>query len=1150
MCAAPVVSCVMPTSNRPWFVQRALTYFLRAADPECELIVVDDGEEPCPIAAAPSPNVRYLRLERHCSIGAKRNLACDHAQGAFIVHWDDDDWYAPWRLGYQVQDLKETGADICGLDRLLYYEPRQDQAWEYAHTRKRSSWVAGNTLCYRSSFWKQHPFAEIDVGEDGRFVSQCDPTRVHRHSRTGFIVGLIHAANTSPKRTATGRWQIRPVRDVEQLMGPDVAAYRNGRRSPATGSTALVATGKGIGDILRATPIVRALHDGGRVVDVLITPDYPETPALLEGAPEIRQLFVGSPPPAERTYDDAVFAWWGREFCGRVKAERTHVIEPREWIANGENGWFARVADFLGCAVPTTPFARHSRRTFDLPPGTIALHPGCKADWPWKKWHGFDELAALLEHVVVVGLPEDVDNSRTWFKRPFTWPPHVRNYIGELSLADTAALLSQCAALVSNDSGLMHLGAALGIPTVGIFGITNPEREAMRAPHMMPLSKGLPCEPACRRERWGRRDCEHHLRCLKTLTPIEVRDKLMQMLKTEVMAERPARATPGAPAAAAGLRLAYHGHVFDASGYGAAARAYIHALHTAGVDVQVINLTKGAPAVRDELVESLARRDVAPDLRLFHGIPAIWAADAFQHPHYVAMTVWETTMMPPQWRNALRRALDVWLPCDFNARVFERALGRPVLTLPHPIPPPPAQVGDLSSLAVGPDDIVFYSIFEWQERKGPFEQMVAFLRAFPDRGDVVLVLKTGSSATADAHDALRRARHTTTSKARIVLCCEPWSDATVAALHARGDCYVSLHRGEGWGYPLFEAAVRGTPVVATAFGGPLDYLDRTHHRLVSYRVVPVRQRYVFYNGAMDWADPDVEEAAGHLRWTYEHLGEARRLAEEAAASLRQRYAPDVVGARGRERLIELLERTDSSRWAEVSRHQSAVCRDHQASDSKGRLRPAVPIPGSWFDADYFEYGRKSNWSRGYAWREFRGLFGDTAAFLTSSFPNARTYFDAGCAKGFLIRGLREAGKEAWGCDVSEWANTRADESARPFITLAAAEDMQWADAYDVLVAFHVLTQMTEQQVDAFLSRARPHIRIAMLAVIPLLGDGDTPPDGDLAHITWHERAWWHERFVRAGWRQDLLHKTMEQICQRHSLPGRMGWEVFLYSPGH
>jgi glycosyltransferase involved in cell wall biosynthesis len=1149
MSAAAVVSCVMPTSNRPWFVQRALTYFLRAADLDSELIVVDDGNDPCIIPAADS-RVRCIRLPGRRSIGAKRNVACEHARGTFIVHWDDDDWYAAWRIGYQVQELRRTGADVCGLDRLLYYEPVHERAWEYAYPRKRSCWVAGNTLCYRKSFWMQHPFADVDVGEDWRFVSECEARRIHRHSRTGFVVGLIHEANTSPKRTSTGRWHARPVRDVEQLMGLDVQAYRNGPRGRSTSSTALVATGKGIGDILRITPLVRALHDSGRAVDVLIAPDYPETTALLEGAPEIRQLFAGSP-PTDRTYDDGVFAWWGRQFLGRVAAARVHVIEHGEWMAEGESGWIARVAHSLGCAVPARPFARHSGRTFDLPPGTIALHPGCKADWPWKKWHGFDELAAMLDDVVVVGTPEDVDNSRTWFRRPFTWPAHARNYIGELSLADTAALLTQCAALVSNDSGLMHLGAALGIPTLGIFGITNPEREAMPTPHLVALSKHLPCEPACRRERWGRRDCEHHLQCLKTLTPIEVRDRLMGMLKDEVMtAERSASVTPGrSRATIAGLRLAYYGHVFDASGYGAAARAYIHALQTAGVDVQVINLTKGPPAVRDELIESLATREVVPDLRLFHGIPALWAAEAFPHPHYIAMTVWETTMMPPQWRNALRRALDVWLPCDFNVRVFERALGRPVLKLPHPVPPPPAGVGDVSSLRLDPDDILFYSVFEWQDRKGPFEQMVAFLRAFSDGDRAVLVLKTGPSAASEAQAALLRARQTTGSKARVLLCCDAWSDATVAALHARGDCYVSLHRGEGWGYPLFEAAVRGTPVVATAFGGPLDYLDRTHHRLVSYRVVPVRQRYVFYNGAMDWADPDVAEAAGHLRWIYDHLGEARRLAEEAAASLRARYAPAVIGAQARDRLIELLNGTDSRRWEEVSSHQAIVRLDASTDESRTSLRPPVPIPGSWFDADYFEYGRKSNWSRGYTWREFRGLFGETAAFLTSTFPNARTYFDAGCAKGFLIRALRDAGKEAWGCDLSEWAYTHAEESGRPFITLGAAEDIRWSDSYDVLTMFHVLTQMTEQQIDRFLSRARPHIRIAMLAVIPLIREGETAPEGDLAHITWRGRAWWHERFVRAGWRQDLLHDAMEELSQRHPLPGRLGWELFLYSPG-
>ena len=1155
MSAAVAVSCVMPTSSRQWFAHRALTYLLRANQADLEIVIVDDGEEPLIVTTPSSSSVRCIRLERRCSIGAKRNLACEHARGDIILHWDDDDWYAPWRVEYQANELRRTGADVCGLDRLLYYEPSHDRAWEYVYPRKRRPWVAGNTLCYRKSVWQQHPFADTDVGEDSRFVSQCDPERIHHHARTDFIVGLIHDSNTSPKRTHGAGWHPRPLRDVEQLIGSDIQGYRDSVRPRSATPTTLVATGKGVGDILRVTPLIRALGDSGRVVDLLIAPDYPGTADLLEGAPQIRRVYVDTPPPRDCAYDDAVFAWWGRQFRSDVQAARTHAIEQAEWVAEGENGWLARVAATLGATGPFEPFARHSRRQFDLPPGTIALHPGCKPEWPWKKWHGFDELAAMLEHVVIVGLPQDLENSQTWFKRPFTWPAHVRNYVGDLSLADTAALLSQCAALVSNDSGLMHLAAALGVPTLGIFGITSPEREAMRTPHMVALSKGLPCEPACRRGRWGRQDCEHHLQCLKTLTPQEVRNRLVQMLTSDGITPRvrvavsPARVAERPGVEIRGPRLAYHGHVFDASGYGAAARAYVHALHAAGVDIKVINLTKGAPAVRDELIESLADRDITPDLRLFHGIPAAWASEAFRHTHYIAMTVWETTMMPPQWRNALRRALDVWLPCEFNVRVFERELRRPVMKLPHPVPTPPHDGGDISCLGLDADDVVFYSIFEWQERKGPFEQMIAFLRAFSGKDRAVLVLKAGPSSTADAQAALLRARHDTSSDARVVLCCDAWNDGAVAALHARGDCYVSLHRGEGWGYPLFEAAVRGTPVVATAFGGPLEYLDPTHHRLVPYRVVPVRQRYVFYNGAMDWAEPEVEEAARHLRWVYENLDEARRLAADAATPLRERYAQPAVGALARDRLMELLQKTDATRWQEVSSQQTASRPCLTAADARVDLEPSIPIPGSWFDADYFEYGRKSNWARGYTWREFRGLFADTASFLTSMFPNARTYFDAGCAKGFLIRTLRDAGREAWGCDVSEWAHAHADQSVQEFMTVAAAEDLPWPADYDVLTAFHLLTQMTEPQIERFLSCARFHIRLAVLAVIPVLGEGDTPPAGDLAHITWKERAWWRDRFLAAGWRQDPVHAAMEERCQRHPLPSRMGWDVFLYAPG-
>src|SRR5262249_14599087 len=158
---------------------------------------------------------------------------------------------------------------------------------------------------------------------------------------------------------------------------------------------------------------------------------------------------------------------------------------------------------------------------------------------------------------------------------------HVRNFVGALSLADTAALLSQCSALVANDSGMMHLGAALGVPTLGIFGITSTTREHSRAPTLFPITKGLPCEPACREDAWGRQDCEHHLRCLKTLTAPEVLTRL-----EAITGPRPARKP--IPRITQEVRvqklgLAYHGHVFDTSGYGNAARAYIHALHEAGI---------------------------------------------------------------------------------------------------------------------------------------------------------------------------------------------------------------------------------------------------------------------------------------------------------------------------------------------------------------------------------------------------------------------------------------------------------------------------------------------------------------------------------------------------------------------------------------
>ncbi len=301
---------------------------------------------------------------------------------------------------------------------------------------------------------------------------------------------------------------------------------------------ALVSAARGIGDILRVTPLVRVCARLGYEVDVLIASDYAGVAGLIEGDADIRRLFHvpspwrgGSPAAsggveAER-YDVATFTFWSQALRPHVHAARVLAFGQAPWLRDGDTACVRAIAGQLGWTAPLpAPFAHPSARRFDLEAGTVALHPGCKPDWPWKKWHGFHDLAARLPSVVVVGSDTDRCTDGTYFHRPFQWPSHVQDLTGTLDLADTAAVLSQCAALVANDSGLMHLGVALGVPTFGIFGITSPARETMDAPNMTAVTKGLVCEPGCRRGAWGRRNCEHDLRCLRTLTADEVAGRL------------------------------------------------------------------------------------------------------------------------------------------------------------------------------------------------------------------------------------------------------------------------------------------------------------------------------------------------------------------------------------------------------------------------------------------------------------------------------------------------------------------------------------------------------------------------------------------------------------------------------------------------
>ena len=79
--ALPLVSCIMPTHGRRRFVPLAVRYYLRQDYPHLELIVVDDGPDPIADVIPDDPRIRYVRLDRRLSVGAKRNRAIAEARG-------------------------------------------------------------------------------------------------------------------------------------------------------------------------------------------------------------------------------------------------------------------------------------------------------------------------------------------------------------------------------------------------------------------------------------------------------------------------------------------------------------------------------------------------------------------------------------------------------------------------------------------------------------------------------------------------------------------------------------------------------------------------------------------------------------------------------------------------------------------------------------------------------------------------------------------------------------------------------------------------------------------------------------------------------------------------------------------------------------
>lgn len=135
----------------------------------------------------------------------------------------------------------------------------------------------------------------------------------------------------------------------------------------------------------------------------------------------------------------------------------------------------------------------------------------------------------------------------------------------------------------------------------------------------------------------------------------------------------------------------------------------------------------------------------------------------------------------------------------------------------------------------------------------------------------------------------------------------------VNALIDNCDCYVSLHRAEGFGLTMAEAMFYGKPVIATAYSANLDFMNVCNSFLVKYHLVTNIKAIGPYPAGSVWANPDIDHAASLMHYVFNNYTEAKQIGARAADEIRYLLSPKAIGKQMRKRLNYINSKINDSK---------------------------------------------------------------------------------------------------------------------------------------------------------------------------------------------------------------------------------------------
>jgi glycosyltransferase involved in cell wall biosynthesis len=355
------------------------------------------------------------------------------------------------------------------------------------------------------------------------------------------------------------------------------------------------------------------------------------------------------------------------------------------------------------------------------------------------------------------------------------------------------------------------------------------------------------------------------------------------------------------------------GHVTGEYGLGESVRSNIRSIEAANIPYKLKDLSVDWHRNLDDTYTNFSDDNPYP-INLIQVNPhgeffQIIGSEYFQNHYNVGYWAWELPDMIPGWEPAFSLFDEIWTPSNHCAESISAVSPIPVLKIMHSIALPQPFIGR-EQLGLSKDKFIFLFMFDFHStlaRKNPQGLIESFKKAFgKSNEDVCLVIKFSNAEHHPHHR--ERLNKLVEGYPSIKFIEGHLKKEEVNALLYNCDCYVSLHRAEGFGLTMAEAMFYGKPVIATAYSSNIEFMNVGNSFLVKYQLVPNADDYgSFPKGSSIWAEPDIDHAASLMQYVFHNYEQAQQVGAIAANEIKSLLSPLVIGKKIKRRLEYIMK---------------------------------------------------------------------------------------------------------------------------------------------------------------------------------------------------------------------------------------------------